>query len=284
MSGNQSASGERRPEESHSAVSMQGRAQTSGSVHQAGGGQLNLTNSSNNNVFYLPPGHPGAAAPADGAAADRSRAHGRRRIVLAAAIAAVVGAATAYAMTDGRISNGAGRQPASSPDGTPGGGPQTGGDRPRATGPSAAPEEETGTTSPSSALPEPSVQWSGVMVLGLEGKELDDGQPTKPSQFSYGDLVIGSGAGGFDVFPGSNGAVSLWRIDGDLPDHEACAGTVEAAAAHSVPVRPGTVLCVKTDGGRLARLRVTRIPEGVMPAVEFDAVVWGSPPGASADR
>ncbi|MFI2370462.1 hypothetical protein [Streptomyces sp. NPDC018833] len=266
---------------------MRGRAETSGSVHQAGGGQLNL-NSSNNNVFYLPPpGHSAAAAAADGAAADRSRAHRRRHIVLAAAIAAIVGAVATYAVIDGRIPSGTSRQPDSSPDGTPGGGPQVGGDRPRATGPTAEPEEETGAPSPSSARPEPSVQWSGIMVLGLEGKELDDGQPTKPSQFDYGDLGLGLGSrasGGLDVLPGSAGAVSLWRTDGELPDYGSCAGTVEAAAASSVPVRPGTVLCVKTDGGRVARLRATRTPEGVMPTVEFDAVVWGPPPGASADR
>ncbi|MGW4020960.1 hypothetical protein [Streptomyces sp. NPDC005009] len=138
------------------------------------------------------------------------------------------------------------------------------------------PEAATGSGSES---PEPrqapAEQWRGTLVLGIDSpKELDSDPPGTAGTglFDGGDISLGL-LDSWQVFAGSGRTVAQWTEDGRTPGHADCA---EAAGAGSTfaPARPGAVLCVRTDEGRVARLVVTKLPEGVLTSVEMDVVVW----------
>ncbi|SFB42813.1 hypothetical protein SAMN05216266_11124 [Amycolatopsis marina] len=126
----------------------------------------------------------------------------------------------------------------------------------------------TGETRPAA----PTVRWQGVVVFDGSGKDFDAEQPS--DVVGGNDFVTNGVAGSVQIgtLPGTT--VSTWKA-GELPIHRDCADTVEAAGTTSEQLELGTVLCAKTDEGRIARLVVREIPEDELaPVVRFDAVIW----------
>ncbi|MEU5086165.1 hypothetical protein [Streptomyces sp. NPDC021356] len=125
-------------------------------------------------------------------------------------------------------------------------------------------------------------QWQGTLAVSAEGgKELDGGHPVQSSASSLAgpDISVGTLGDGMRAFTGS-GAIELWKGSGGEPGEAACAETADAGGEpYGVKLRQGTVLCLRTDEGRVARLKVTRLPQDFMSAVEFEAVVWKAADG-----
>ncbi|MFC8370756.1 MULTISPECIES: hypothetical protein [unclassified Streptomyces] len=140
------------------------------------------------------------------------------------------------------------------------------------TPPGAPPEAATGSGSSDAPQP-PAEQWRGTLVLGLQSpKELDSDPPSTPGLFGGGDISIGL-LDSWQVMPGIGRTVTQWTGDGRTPGHADCAEATDAGSS-TAPASSGTVLCVRTDEGRVARLVVTKLSEGVLTSVEMDAVIW----------
>ncbi|MFF3943047.1 hypothetical protein [Streptomyces phaeofaciens] len=123
---------------------------------------------------------------------------------------------------------------------------------------------------------DPAEQWRGTLVLDSSGgKELDGERPTTVTSFLVGgDISLGLLDSGYQVMAGSGGAVAQWKGVGKSPDHASCAESLDTTGSDFAPAAPDTMLCVRTNGGRIARLQVTEFSEGFQLGVRFDAVIW----------
>ncbi|MFI5567434.1 hypothetical protein ACIA6T_08755 [Streptomyces sp. NPDC051740] len=119
----------------------------------------------------------------------------------------------------------------------------------------------------------PAEQWRGALKLGLDSsKELDSDPPGTAGLFGGGDISLGL-LDSWQVTTGIGRTVAQWTEDGRTPGHADCAEAADAGSS-TAPARPGAVLCVRTDEGRVARLVVTKVSEGMLTSIEMDAVVW----------
>ncbi|MCJ1679140.1 hypothetical protein MTF65_17700 [Streptomyces sp. APSN-46.1] len=184
---------------------------------------------------------------------------------LVSLIAVVVGAVGTYSLMADTSGSPSGQGVSAPPQGTSGPGvpsPKAGGD-------------STGSARVATA---PAEQWRGTLVLDTDGgMELDGKRPTSVDTtvlLASGDINLGLGDR-YLVLAGSGGAVAPWEGQGELPDQAACAELVDTTGSSGAPVSVGTVVCVRTDGGRIARLQVEKLPEALAFAIRFDAVVWG---------
>ncbi|MFB7600216.1 hypothetical protein [Streptomyces sp. NPDC056160] len=208
--------------------------------------------------------------------------------VLAAVAAVAAGAAGVYVLTADRSERGSGPvTPLSSVSPSPQD-PAAGGafGQPGITAdPRVRSSGGTPTVTPGGAAREASsgsaVQWQGTLaVSSAGGKELDGSHPVQSSSSSLAgpDISVGT-LDGMRAFTGS-GAIELWKGSGGEPGEAACAETADAGGEpYGVKLRQGTVLCLRTDEGRVARLKVTGLPQDFMSAVEFEAVVWKAADG-----
>ncbi|MEU6895847.1 hypothetical protein ABZ934_29610 [Streptomyces sp. NPDC046557] len=177
---------------------------------------------------------------------------------LVSLIAVVVGAVGMHALVADESGSASGQGVPALPQGTTATGPKAGGD-------------STGGTRVATPPPE---QWRGTLALDTSGgKELDGERPTSAtSLMATGDINLGM-LDRLVVTAGTGGAVALWEGHG-IPDQAACAASVDTTGSAYAPVTPDAVFCVRTDGGRIARLQVKTLPEDLTFAVRFDAVVW----------
>lgn len=129
----------------------------------------------------------------------------------------------------------------------------------------------------------PAEQWRGTLALDTDGgTELDSERPGRTRSLLFsGDIGLGSDGMTWQVMAMSGGTITLWREAGKEPDYADCAAATETAGSYMAPARQDAVLCVRTDEGRIARLELTRIPDGLTPSVEFEAVVWELPASSS---
>lgn len=166
-------------------------------------------------------------------------------IVLAVLVTAAVGAVAVYAVAGDRTAGGSDDRSSYAGSG-PGG---------------QAPDTTSGE------------QWRGTLRLGLDGMELDADPPSKGSSMLGSDVAVGY-VGTLNAMATGGGVVAPWQDAEREPGQGDCAGLADTVGAAMAPVRQGTVLCVRTNEGRVARLTVTNIVGDISPAAEVDAVVW----------
>jgi hypothetical protein len=198
-------------------------------------------------------------------------------------VAAAAGAVGAYVMVADQSEKGPGQASSLSSGGTSTAGPPSDDDAAEVPGADTTTGAEARSRPPQDQSAEPAEQWRGTLLLDLEGKELDTDRPSKvTSSLIRGDLSLGLLGDTWQVYAASGGSVALWEQQGKEPGQADCAASADTTGSASVNLRRGAVLCLRTDEGRTARLKVTKFPEGYLFAVEFDAVVWelsSSPPG-----
>ncbi|SEF17316.1 hypothetical protein [Jiangella alba] len=114
--------------------------------------------------------------------------------------------------------------------------------------------------------------WQGRLLVDTGGKDLDAAQPVDVGYGDEGDVYMISAT----VIEGGNGAVvSAWPGGAaDPPGYQECAGTVDAEGTDQQELADDSVLCVRTNGGNIARLVVTERGSGTDYGTTFDAVVW----------
>jgi hypothetical protein len=200
-------------------------------------------------------------------------------------IAAAIGAVGLYALMHDEPGTVFGQGSSPSPTATSAADPQARGDSKGSPGAAVAPEESNSPAQESPRVAEPAEQWQGTLLLDTSGgKDLDGARPTTVNSFTVdGDIALGLMGDGWQVMAPGGGAVSQWKGDGKPPGQAACAESVDTTGSPYAPVSLGTVLCVRTDGGRIARLQVTKLPEDYTFGVQFDAVVWRLAADAAAN-
>ncbi|MFI9203537.1 hypothetical protein [Streptomyces sp. NPDC053048] len=132
-------------------------------------------------------------------------------------------------------------------------------------------------SSPSGAVSptEDAVQWTGTVRLAEQGPKLDAVPPTMERYTR--DVRLGlvskpprlSGSDSLD----NETNLAVWQGRGK-PSRKECADLVSTQGMKFAEVSKGTVLCVRTNGGRMAALTVTATSESFTTGVMADAVVW----------
>ncbi|MET9802619.1 hypothetical protein [Streptomyces sp. NPDC006368] len=229
----------------------------SGNVYRGSAGQTGYNNQQFN--YYPPPPPP---------------SRGPRWLVVAGAVALVLtgGVVIALIKLAGAFGDGAKgaertpQNPVVSPDAAsaqagPVGSPES------VTSPSTAP----GTASPAGSDP---VHWENAVRITEMGPTLD----TKPPRLvTYGrDLHLAL------VYPpqvaesdslNNPSNLAVWPGPG-VPGRKQCLDLVSAQGIAMTEVKKGTVLCVRTGGGRIARLTVTTASNDPTVGVEARTTVW----------
>ncbi|NMO52850.1 hypothetical protein HH310_16835 [Actinoplanes sp. TBRC 11911] len=139
------------------------------------------------------------------------------------------------------------------------------------------------TSAATSAPPEGTVRWQGPITFRAEfdtSTDLDKVPPRSTTVDEEGDVH----AGGVNAMEETQGPVTdydqgsriaEWTGDG-RPEFAACRDRALAGGSTEVTdVHRGTVLCVATDKGNVARLTITRVIK--FKGFEADAVVWNAP-------
>lgn len=265
------------PEPSEPTTHMSATVHDQGAANQAGNNQY-ITNNN-----YFGGAAPGPASPSssqdaadggDGAAEEGwLRAHRKEWILaLGGVVAAAITAAATYAAATGDSDKGTGSTPSSSLTSGPATGSQSGKGESGGSSPSTGSKGEEASQTSSISPVSPGVQWQGPLLLDGGAKDLDKGQPVDAT--GRNDVGTGGISVPYDVFALDDGSLSSWEGDRKVPNYADCAKTVDSTGTHSVSVDLGSVVCLKTDEGRVARLKVTQFPEASGPVVKFDAVVW----------
>lgn len=183
-------------------------------------------------------------------------------------IAAAAGAVGVYALAADRSEKGSGQASSLSSGGTSTAGPSSDDDAAK------APGADTHSRPRQDQPAEPAERWRGTVLLDTEGRELDTDRPSKATSLLFGaDIGLGFGDTGWQVLAGDGGAIASWE-QGKEPGQADCAAATDTTGSYMAPLKQSAVLCVRTNEGRIARLEVTKLLDGFVPAVEFDAVVW----------
>lgn len=137
-------------------------------------------------------------------------------------------------------------------------------------------------SAPASGTPEGTTRWQGLVTFREEfdtSTDLDKVPPRTTTVDEEGDVH----AGGVNAMEEAKGPVTdydqgsriaEWTGDG-RPDFAACPDRALAGGGTEVAdVRRGTVLCVATDKGNIARLTITRVIK--FKGFEAETVVWNA--------
>ncbi|HZG05322.1 MAG TPA: hypothetical protein VE546_17420 [Streptomyces sp.] len=192
-------------------------------------------------------------------------------IVLAVMIAAVTVAVAGYVVAR-EVGGDSGRGSSASPgDGAvddPASGDGAAGGSEAETSPGPGPR-----SSPPQHTPdEPAERWRGTLTVDTDGAELDSPRPGKGS-FLASDIALGQ-LSGWQAINSSGGTIALWQDPEREPGHADCDEATQSDGSYMAPVRQDAVLCVRTNEGRIARLRVTEFRQDFVIALKFDVVVW----------
>ncbi|MEV5321750.1 hypothetical protein AB0K92_29600 [Streptomyces sp. NPDC052687] len=194
-------------------------------------------------------------------------------VVLAVLVTAAVGALGVYAVAGERTAGGSGDRASSAGSGPGGQAPEAASEGTSEAAPDATPEAAPDAAPETAPDAPPGEQWRGALRLGIDGMELDANPPSKGTSMLGSDLALGY-LGTLNAMTTGGGTVAPWQDAGREPGHGDCAELADTVGSSMAPVRQGTVLCVRTDEGRVARLTVTDIVGDISPAAEVDAVVW----------
>lgn len=138
----------------------------------------------------------------------------------------------------------------------------------------------SGSTPSGAAAPADAVQWTGAVRIAETGPKLDAVPPTTER---YGlDIRLGMVSPprlfGADM-ASSTTNLAEWKGPGK-PTRKACADLVASQGLWQFgEVKEGTVICVRTNGGRTAVLTVTSISDSFGTGVMADAIVWSQVSG-----
>ncbi|MEX2985476.1 hypothetical protein [Streptomyces sp. C36] len=145
-----------------------------------------------------------------------------------------------------------------------------------------APAQNGSGPSPSGAgaVPADAVQWTGAVRIAEIGPKLDAVPPAAVRFERDIHLVMVNPP---RVFGADNGVntpnLAEWKGPGK-PTRKACADLVSSQGTGQFgEVKEGTVICVRTSGGRTAVLTVTSISDSFSTGVMVDAIVWSQVSG-----
>jgi hypothetical protein len=130
---------------------------------------------------------------------------------------------------------------------------------PGATAPSSVRATSTAHATASPARPKPDlVRWHGQVTITSNGLDLD---PVPPTQASGSDWDITIGALNQDqVGDADAGSIPTntapWN-GSSFPTRQQCTDQIDTNPAHLITVRPGDIVCVQTQAGRIAALQFT---------------------------
>ncbi|URM89218.1 hypothetical protein LUW75_03445 [Streptomyces sp. MRC013] len=204
----------------------------------------------------------------------------RRAWAVVAGVVSVVGAAAAGALLVLHFADepGAGARPpagpaaagtaaapapgTSAPDAPPGG-PDTAPDTPEPPGEGGAGKDAE--------------RWAGTLLIDVNGHVLDERPPVR--QPFFGDVRLGEDDppvlyGSELAAPGSTN-LALWQRPA-APTREECAELVSAQGVDRVEVGRGSVVCVRTQGGRTAVLTVVSAGGDARGGVRAETRVWSA--------
>jgi hypothetical protein len=138
----------------------------------------------------------------------------------------------------------------------------------------AGPSDEE-TTEPPVAGPTFTKHWSGNFLLpNVAGAELDTrpaSRATGPAgNLGSGDLFYDNREALGNLIYAGDGPLAEWDGNGS-PDAAACLEAVQTVATARVDPRRGSILCVGTNGGRVARLEITQAEYS---GIRFSVLVW----------
>ncbi|WP_225097880.1 hypothetical protein [Streptomyces sp. CoH27] len=145
----------------------------------------------------------------------------------------------------------------------------------------SASETERNSTPPSTQAPAPSVslsdasnsiQYNGPVRIAESGPQLDYNPPKRDNLSA--DVVLGlidppristkdSSAVNLAVWPGQK-----------MPTRQACSDLISTQGVWMVEVQKGTVICLKTQAGRIAVLTITSTSDSFSTGVMAQATVW----------
>lgn len=151
---------------------------------------------------------------------------------------------------------------------------------PAPTGPAAAPAPSEEPL-PDSSEPPPAassgagaVRWQGDLRVAARGPQLD-GDPPQMSDYDRDVALMALGPPYIlysdSVFNPTN--LAVWDGPG-VPDRRQCFERVSTQGMNQVEVEKGTVLCLRTGGGRIARLTVTSVSADYNEGVLARTTVW----------
>jgi hypothetical protein len=147
------------------------------------------------------------------------------------------------------------------------------GDGTGSAGSSSSSGASTASPSPTAAAAAGAEQWKGVLTLDDQPGGRKDLDPEQPVSYNNSLDQKNDFYGYFGVLRATYGAkASVWT-DGGVPDYAGCAKTVDAGGTEEQAVKKGTILCVRTNEGRVGRLTVTQAADDST-TVKFDGVVW----------
>jgi hypothetical protein len=119
------------------------------------------------------------------------------------------------------------------------------------------------------------VLWQGSLVLDTDAKDLDAVPPVLGGYYDS-DIYMLLG----HQMSGTTGTViSRWtKRSPSLPGYRDCASTIgPEGGVQQQQLSKSTVLCLQTNEGNIARLRVTALPDneyGIGHRAVFDVVIW----------
>ncbi|MFC8917531.1 hypothetical protein ACFT5C_17340 [Streptomyces sp. NPDC057116] len=146
-------------------------------------------------------------------------------------------------------------------------------------GPAAAPAlsepPPVSSAPPPAASPgSPAVRWQGDLRVASRGPQLD-GDPPQMSDYDRDVALMALGPPYIlysdSIFNEAN--LAVWDGPG-VPGRRECFERVSTLGMGHVEVEKGTVLCVRTGGGRVARLTVTSVGADQDGGVLARATVW----------
>ncbi|MFI9325184.1 hypothetical protein ACIGXI_36170 [Kitasatospora aureofaciens] len=203
---------------------------------------------------------------------------GRRAVValsIAGALAVVVGTVLAVRLagtgSDARDPNAASRVPGTSATQT----------TPAPALPSPSPVAATGQSdlpAPAASLPptEGTVQFQGTVRIAEYGPELDKNPPVIDPY--HWDVTMGMVDPVRISTPFGTTDLAVWTGQG-MPTRKQCADLVSTQGQFRATVTVGTVVCLKTQGGRTAALTITSVTDNFNTGLTAQATVWSKQPG-----
>jgi hypothetical protein len=114
-----------------------------------------------------------------------------------------------------------------------------------------------GTGSPLATSGTDTVQWQGSLTFGKNGSSLDQIPPSDSPP--YPDIYyVGSSnsASGYDF--ATSWSMALWTGSG-VPSRSQCYSLIAGSASNGVVTPDGSLICVKTEAGRIAVVQVQSV-------------------------
>ncbi|MEU6973955.1 hypothetical protein AB0A71_40805 [Kitasatospora aureofaciens] len=131
---------------------------------------------------------------------------------------------------------------------------------------------------PAASLPptEGTVQFQGSVRIAESGPELDKNPPVL-DRYQW-DVQLGLISPIQIHTQSMTSDLAVWTGQG-MPTRKQCADLVSTQGQFAATVTVGTVVCVKTQGGRTAVLTITSVTDNFNSGLTAQATVWSKQPG-----